>query len=171
MIKFKTITQTEFKKLRYKQWQKQKRICPILKQILCFEDAVFDHKHRTKAEELGKDGKGLLRGVIHRNANVIEGKIVRLYKRYGLSKYILLPELLRNIADYIEKPPMKPKYIHPDEREFVKIGKRDYNLICKYYFQMFPRRVRLPIYPKSGKMTKKFDGLLKVAKKLHLKKG
>ncbi len=160
MIKLKEITYTELKELRHQQWIKQDCICPILKQTIKSSDCVFDHKHRTKKEKIGEDGKGLLRGVLHFQANVMEGKIAKLYKRYGLHKFISLPELLRNIADYIESPPMKPEYIHPAEREFKKLGKREYNKICRYYFQIYPRRKRLPEYPKSGKMTKEFERLL-----------
>lgn len=149
------------RKLRRKQWLKQKKICPILKRKIPYEDAVFDHKHKTKAEKIGDNGKGLLRGVIHKQANVIEGKIANLYKRYGLHKLISLPELLRNIADYIENPPMKPKYVHPNEREFKKLTKTQYKKVCKVYFKLYPRRKKLPKYPKSGKMTKEFEKILK----------
>lgn len=155
-----------FAYLRKRQWYKQNKCCPILKQKIKYEDAVFDHKHRTKAETIGESGKGLLRGVIDRRANVIEGKIARLYKRYGLTNVIELPELLRNIANYIENPPMEPEYIHPNERIPVKkLGKREYNKICKYYFQMYSKRKKLPEFPKSGKMTKEFEELLKEVEK------
>ena len=164
----KEITHKEFKILRREQWIKQKGICPVLEQYIKYEDAVFDHRHKTKAETLGEDGKGLLRGVLHFQANVMEGKIAKLYKRYGLHKFIELPELLRNIADYIENPPMKPEYIHPNERpKAKKLGKRDYNKICKYYFQIYPKRKTLPEYPKRGKTNKKFEELLEKANELH----
>ena len=170
MINLIKITYKELKKFRYEQYLKQKGICPILKQIILFEDSVFDHKHKTKAEKIGKDGKGLLRGVIHFQANIMEGKIVRIYKRYGLNKFMPLPQLLRSIAYYIENPPMKPEYIHPNEREYKKLGKRDYNRICKYYFQMYPKRRKLPVYPKSRKSNKELEQLLKMANKLHEEK-
>lgn len=148
------------KDLRIEQYCKQGGICPILKQEIPYDQAVFDHLHKTKAEEVGIDGKGLLRGVVHNQANVIEGKIARLYKRYGLNKFISLPELLRNIANYIENPPMKPEYIHPNERIFKKLAKRDYNIIKKFYFRIYPKRKKIPEYPKSGKMNRQFEKLL-----------
>lgn len=169
MAEFKSITHAKFRRLRYEQWLNQNRICPILKQLIQIEDATFDHKHRTKSEEIGEDGKGLLRGVIHKQANVVEGKIANMYKRYGLHKFISLPDLLRNIADYIENPPMEPEYIHPDEREFEKLGKRDYNRICKYYFHIFPRARKIPEYPKSGKMNKWFKEMLAPANEWYKK--
>lgn len=158
MHKLKEITHAKLKDLRFKQLLKQGCICPILKQEIQFKDSVFDHKRKRKDEPVGKDGKGLLRGVIHRQANVIEGKIARLYKRYGLDKFIALPDLLRNIADYLENPPMKDqRIVHPDERTKPKrerLSKRKYQTICKYYFRAFPRRKKMFNYPKNGYLTK-----------------
>ena len=160
--RLKYLTQAEFTKLRKEQWLKQGRICPILKQPIAYKDAVFDHKHKTKKEELGKDGAGLLRGVLHRQCNAIEGRIFNFYKRYGLSDLIDLPTLLRNIAAYIENPIMEQKYVHPNYRRHPKkLGKRQYNKICKHYFQMYPRRHKLPEFPKSGRVTKEFEELLR----------
>lgn len=168
MTKLKEINHKELKKLRYEQWRKQWCECPILKQKIEYKESVFDHKHKLKSEKAGEDGKGCLRGVLHRRSNVIEGKIYKMYKRYGFADLISLPDLLRNIADYIEKPPMKPEYIHPDERpKAKKINKRDFNRICKYYFQIYPKKRKLPVYPKSGKLTKDLERDLKVANFLH----
>jgi len=168
MTKLIQINWEELRTLRHKQWREQKSICPILKQIIRFEDSVFDHKHITRREieegKVGEDGKGLLRGVLHDQANVMEGKIARLYKRYSLNKFIALPVLLRNIADYLENPPMPQKYIHPSEKpKAKKLGKRDYNRIKKYYFEMYPKRRKIPEYPKSGKMTKEWEDMIEKA--------
>jgi len=123
----KQITHAEFKILREKQWAIQKGICPILKIKIDYKDAVFDHKHKNKSEQIGEDGKGLLRGVIHFQANSWEGKVTNAFKRYGLHKFgISLPEALRNLADYIECPPLKEKIVHPNERSKAKkLGKRE----------------------------------------------
>jgi len=168
MTKLIQIYWDELRELRHKQWTEQRGICPILEQAILFEDSVFDHKHITRKEieegKVGEDGKGLLRGVLHDQANVMEGKIARLYKRYGLNKFIALPELLRNIADYLENPPMPQKYIHPNEKpKAKKLGKRDYNRVKKYYLEMHPRRRKIPEYPKSGKMTKEWEGMIEKA--------
>ncbi len=175
MVELKEITYKELKELRYEQYCKQNGTCPILRQEIEYKDAVFDHKHKIKSEKIGEDGKGLLRGVIHNQANVIEGKIAKLYKRYGLHKFISLPSLLVNIAGYISDPPMKPEYIHPNERlKAKKIGKRDFNRIIKYYFEMYTNRRKLPERKedKNGKskikMNKKFEQMLEKANKLHL---
>lgn len=163
----KEITYAEFIVLRYKQWEKQNKICPILKQEIKYGDACLDHCHKTKAEKLGENGKGLLRGVLHFQANSWEGKVTNAFKRYGLHKFdISLPEALRNLANYIENPPMKPEYIHPDERVFEKIGKRDFNKICRLYLKIYPKRKVLPKYPKRGKMTKELKELFNKVKDL-----
>jgi len=174
MSKLVQINWNELKELRHKQWTEQRGVCPILKQAILFEDSVFDHKHITRKEieegKVGKDGKGLLRGVLHNQANVMEGKIARLYKRYGLNKFIALPELLRNIASYLENPPMTQKYIHPNEKlKAKKLGKRDYNRVKKYYFEMYSRRRKIPGYPKSGKMTKEWEVMIEKANEMRRK--
>ena len=174
MTKFKQITHAEFKALRKNQWLVQAGFCPILKQFINYKDAVFDHKHKNKSESIGEDGKGLLRGVMHFQANSWEGKVTNAFKRYGLHKFgISLPDALRNLAKYIESPPMPPIYIHPDELpKAKKLGKRDYNLICKYYFVIYPRRKKLPEWKedKRGRskirMNKEFEELLEKIKEL-----
>lgn len=160
----KYINYNELVVLRKKQWLKQKKICPILKQVIKYEDSCFDHKHKNKAEPLGEDGKGLLRGVLHFQANSWEGKCTNAFQRYGLHKFgISLSEALRNLADYIEHPPMPPEYVHPNERpKAEKIGKRDFNKIIKFYFKLYPKRKKLPVYPKSGKITKELNELLQM---------
>lgn len=168
MIELKEINHAELKELRHQQWLKQWCECPILKQKISYEEAVIDHKHKTKAEKLGEEGKGLLRGVLHFQANSWEGKVTNAFKRYGLHKFdVSLSQALRNLADYIENPPMKPEWIHPNERpKAKKIGKRDFNQICKYYFLIYPKRKKLPVYPKSGKLTKELEKDLKIANKM-----
>ena len=136
--------------LRKVQLKKQNNTCPILKMLMLEKEAVLDHKHKLKHESCGgPEGLGCLRGVIHNNANVFEGKVTKLWKRYGLSKYIDLAPLLRNLADYLENPPMKPIYVHPKEREKREIlSKPDYRRICKYYFLLYPNKKALPKYTK-----------------------
>jgi len=168
-MKFKQITHAEFKTLRENQWLAQKGICSILKIKIDYKDAVFDHKHKNKSEPIGENGKGLLRGIMHFQANSWEGKVTNAFKRYGLHKFgISLPEALRNLADYLEDPPLKEKIVHPNERpKAKKFGKREYNLICKYYFEIFPQKKKLPIYPRSGKMNKEFESMIEKANYLH----
>ena len=163
------IRQKELKAFRLRHFKIQGRRCPILQQQIKFKDSVVDHKHKRKDEPYGPEGKGLIRGVLHFQANVMEGKIARLYKRYGLGKFIELPRLLRNIADYIEIPPGPPYYVHPSAIPKVKkqtLKKNDVKRVLKYWKSIYPRR-KLPELPKSGKLTKEWAGYAEAAKKIH----
>lgn len=77
------------------------RVCPVLK----FEthNMVIDHIHRqTKKLEVSQENGGFVRGMIDNGVNCLLGVIENNYKRY-ITKDISLPELLRNMADYIEQ--------------------------------------------------------------------
>lgn len=152
--------------LRKTQLKKQNNACPVLKKLMLEKEAVLDHKHKLKHESCGgPEGLGCIRGVIHNNANVFEGKVTKLWKRYGLSKMIGLPSLLRNLADYLEDPPMKPIYVHPKEREKREVlTKTDYRRICKYYFIILPNKKTLPKYTKY---KDKWINLLAMANSFH----
>lgn len=66
---------------------------PIYRIPLLPKDAVVDHDHET----------GLIRQVIHRDSNQFEGKVRNLYLRYARSRTSqTLPQILRNLADYLE---------------------------------------------------------------------
>ncbi|MFA5584621.1 MAG: endonuclease domain-containing protein [Bacteriovoracaceae bacterium] len=169
-MKLKILTQKEFVKLREKQLKKQGGKCAILGVSLKKKDVCFDHKHKTKAQECGgEEGLGCLRGVLHKNANSFEGKLERTWKRYGLNKVISLPDLLRRCADYIECPPMKPEYIHPKEKpdNRRKLKKTEYKRVLKYWPRMFPRRKKLPEFPKSGFANKQWEEWIQKANDLY----
>ena len=120
--------------------------------------ASLDHQHRTKSEEIGLNGGGLIRGVLCRGCNVFEGKIWNNSKRYGLHDN--LSEWLRGLADYLdmENYPM----IHPSEKpKESKLSKRNFNRVKKLYNDevFVPKRKNqkkkaFPEFPKSGKATK-----------------
>lgn len=147
-------------------------MCPILKQEIEFKDSVVDHKWKLKAEEVGINGNGCIRGVIQRFVNVFEGKISRAYVRLGLKSKIELPELLRNLADYIENPPLfnaNILYIHPKEqpkKKKRKLGILEANRVYKYWYKMYPKR-NLPFSPKSGNVTAPWAKYIKQANALH----
>jgi len=169
MTKLIPLTTAELKELREQQWTKQNFKCAILNIRIEADECVLDHKHKLKSEECGgPDGLGCLRGVIHHNVNVFEGKLERLWKRYGLSKVITLPDLLRRCADYIEHPPMEPLYIHPNEKPkkkdlYKRLSKTEYKRICKFYFVWFPNRRVLPKFSKNIFIKDKWDAWLKKA--------
>ena len=160
----KQLNQSELKRLREVAHKKQNNICPILKQYIHVEDMVVDHKHRRKDIPVGKYGCGIIRGVIQRQANVIEGKISNAYIRYGLHKFnVTLPNFLRNLADYLENPPLKNLNLaHPSEKEKPKkLKKTAYNKLKKAYAEKYTGKAKFPLYPKSGKLTIKLQALFK----------
>ena len=157
---YKAVKYSELKKLKKIHHKEQKYTCPILE--LKFHNSLMcvDHVHKRKNDKIGGENNlGLIRGIIHKNVNSFEGKVTNAYKRYGLFKYIDLPTLLRNLAYYLENPPLIPlNYIHPTEApKKEKIGKRKFNKLIKHYFKIYPNKRKLPEYPKSGKITKQLE--------------
>ena len=158
---FKQIKRAELAVLRKKQWNKQKERCPIFDTKIPYSDAVMDHKHRIGKDPIGKNGGGLLRGVLHKQANVLEGKILKAFKRFGGHNFIDLPSFLRNLAKYLETPPMKPLYIHPNEAPKTKqLGIRNQKKINKYYLKVYPNRKKIPKLKIKSKLSSKLQGIL-----------
>ena len=75
------------------------RFCPILH--IPFTKPTLDHDHQT----------GLVRGVIDLNANNLIGAIENKFFSYCSGNKRDLPQVLRNIADYLEKP--QSDILHP----------------------------------------------------------
>lgn len=164
------LTPKMLEELRIKQYKEQGGKCAILGIPIRMNMAVLDHRHKLKAEECGgEEGLGCCRGILHHNVNVFEGKLWKNWRRYGLKDFIDLPTLLRRLADYIESPPMEQIYIHPNSKpKRPRLLKPDYSRICKYYFDMYPKRKVLPKYPKDGIMTEKWRKLLVKANNFHI---
>jgi len=157
-MKLKQIHQKNLAKVRKKWHEDQNMICPLLKQKIPHDKTSVDHLHRKKSEPIGVDGKGLIRGVIHIQANSFEGTIKQAFTKYGLHKFIDLPTFLRNLADYLENPPLGYKYIHPKEKvKPKKLKKTSFNKLNKAYKWAYPYRKPLT-YPKSKRLTKKLKG-------------
>jgi len=164
----KFINHRELAELRKTQYEKQGCTCAVTGLPYSLEDCVFDHRHKRRDEPLGGPDKlGLLRGVIGNKINVFEGKLYRMFKRYGLVDEIPLPDLLRSLANYIENPPIKEKIVHPDERPKRKrLSIPDYKLVCKYWYAMYPRRQKFPDYPKDNIMSPRWIDMIEEAKEM-----
>lgn len=131
--------------------------CPLCGYPIDPSDSALDHQHRTKLETIGVDGAGLVRGVLHRNCNSVEGQMLGKFKRSGV-KDIKFSDFLRNLAEYYDET--NYNLIHPNERkEPTKMGKRIFNRISVAYRMKYPKRKPLE-YPKSGLLTKKFADLI-----------
>jgi len=166
--------QSEIKPLKEKIWLKNNKQCPILKKEVPLDKMVLDHKHKLKSEEPGPD-KGTVREALEFRANAMAGKIENVYKRYGFHKEdISLPEMLRNIADYLEKGDYieetentKIYYIHPNEvPKRKKVSKRDLNLLIKWWKILKPRSTKPPKFTFENE---EFFRLLNSAKDLQEK--
>ena len=149
------------KHLREKWHNEQGGICPILKKAYPIEFFCVDHQHKLINELPSEDGKGLCRGAIHLQANSLEGKISKAYKRLGLHKHIELTDYLRNLADYLESNRIHTGelLIHPTEApKKKKLMKSSYNELVK---ASEGKRV-LPEYKdKRGNLTKPLEKLFK----------
>lgn len=157
-IKLKELSYKDINTIKKNIWLKNNKKCEILKKDLDYSNAVLDHIHKLKKEE-NSFNKGVIRGVIDRRVNVIEGKYKSIFNRF-LSKEIRdcisLPEFLRNLADYLEKGGYSENnimYVHPSEVKKEYLKKSSFNKLKKIYPKIE--------YPKSKKMTKKLDILFK----------
>ena len=161
------LTQASAKELRLKLHIEQNEICPLLGIYIPPEDTALDHKHKKKSDPCGPNGDGLVRGVISFRANSLEGKITNAWRRqfgFDESKHpISLPNFLRNLANYLENPPVEQIYVHPTEKlKRPKLNKNQFNLVKRYWKEMYPKR-KYPTFPKSGKLTEELKGYIEEA--------
>lgn len=170
MNKITHLKSKDLKTLRNKILKENNYTCPILKTPLSENKAVLDHIHKDKKTDDITEFKGVVRNTIHSNANVILGKVENAYKRF-LSKdlNISLPDLLRSLADYIEKGAYNDGslYSHPTENgngDLIKMkqiyfSKRLYN---KLELECKKEKIKIPKYKqhldeKSYTLLKKYN--------------
>ena len=153
---FKTINSKELRELRRKMYEDQKGICPILNKQFPESDMVVDHKHRRGNQEIGENGAGCIRGVIQRQANVLEGKFINAFYRYGLHKITDPVTFLRRLADYLEKG--TTNIIHPSEsrqerkKGIKRLKKSSFGKMLKLLSET-NYKGKVPEYPRYGRMT------------------
>lgn len=94
---------SQIKIFRNKLYKQNSFKCPILKVPLNEKDSVLDHIHKRKQTDEISENYGVIRNTIHNGANAFLGKIENAFIRYIPKDTITLPELLRNLADYVEK--------------------------------------------------------------------
>jgi len=149
----------DIKPLRLKWYEEQNGICPILKQHYHVSKFCVDHQHKLVKELPSEDGKGLCRGAIHFQANALEGKILKSFKRLGLHKHIELKDYLRNLADYLDnnKIHTNEKFIHPTESpKKLKLMKSSYNELVRAN----AGRKEIPVYKdKTGNLSVSLERL------------
>jgi len=155
-MSLRQLKRKDLKALKERWHQEQNNICPLFGNEYPLEEMVVDHFHKLKSELPDESGKGLCRGVLHFQANSIEGKITNAYKRYGGDKHKDLPTFLRNLADYLEsnKIHTDEKWIHPSEEpKAPKLMKSSYNKLVK----AVNGKQKVPKY--TGKFTKVIEKL------------
>lgn len=143
------LKQKDLPGIREKILEEQNGICPICKREI--KDPCVDHHHKKRIK-----GTGLIRGVLCRSCNVFIAKSENNCIRYAIP-YSDLPMILRNMADYLERPQLP--YIHPSEAgKEPKLQKASYNSLAKV---LKKQNKRVPPYPRSGKLTKELVKLFK----------
>jgi 5-methylcytosine-specific restriction endonuclease McrA len=116
---------------------KQKGKCTICGKPA--KDPTLDHMHQKKVK-----GTGRIRGAVCSMCNTFLARSENNAARHGISNKEL-PDILRNMADYLED---QKRIIHPTEvPKRKKVGVREWNRVKKYYFKVFPNRKTLPKKP------------------------
>jgi len=157
----KKIKADDLKKIRrFFHKKMNKGVCPVLKMSFSEAEMVVDHAHTANSNNLGKQKEaGLIRGVIHRQANTMEGKITNSFIRCGLHKFdITLPDFLRQLADFIEEPPMTHlNYLHPSENKAKgkNLKKNSIKKLVKLFREKYPNRKIPEVLIYKQKKTKR----------------
>lgn len=146
------ISSKDAQKYRKEFWLLQNKKCAILNEEILFSESTLDHTHGRITDPVGVNDKGLVRAVLHRECNVLEGKIWNQWNRSSIKKKYKLQDVLQGLINYynmIEQGnlPIEQKYIYPSEKpEEPKelFTAAQYKKIKNYYFKVFPRRKKLP---------------------------
>lgn len=157
----KTITHSHIMHVRQQLLEMQGFKCAICAKILPDGNDIgsVDHQHLFKSEELGVQGAGLIRGVLCRDCNVLEGKFWNACHRYGKTA----PEdpvgsrvdwLLRLAEYYQDNYSLKDAVVHPRENRVPKLQKSEYNRLIKFW------KSQTTSYKKNGELKPqpKFTG-------------
>ncbi len=140
--------------------KEQDYICPLCEQEIDPGDAALDHCHET----------GVIRGVLHKVCNSGEGSMRSKFRRSGISKYTTFEEYLLKLSEYLTKdhhPMIHPSHL-PKPR---KLQKRSYQELLKavekynyYAKENKNKKLKMPPFPKSGKLTKRLKELYEFLK-------
>ena len=103
-------TQADIKRIRQLLYEEQQGLCELTKLPVEFKDVHLDHAH---------DSEQLVRGVLHKAANMSLGKIENIATRYLYWYPYTLPEFLRQVADYLERE-QDTRFRHTNWMKLVK---------------------------------------------------
>lgn len=110
----------DVKEHRAKYLKKNSNICPLCKEPIAPNDAALDHCHTT----------GHVRNVVHKDCNILLGKIENYIKRYG--KRFRDPEVLetffQNVGAYMQEDytgnMFHPTHKTPEDKELRELKRR-----------------------------------------------
>ena len=149
VIEAEQLTYKTLKELRVRLFEEQNHRCLICQRTILLKDACVDHQHKPRKSSPNiVNGNGLVRGILCRGCNVMEGKCWNACRRFGFD-HRQLPVLLRNMASYVENRSFGSNlpYIHPSEKpKEPQISKRQFNLLNKTLLKAGKTQVK---YPKS----------------------
>lgn len=167
---FLTITSSELKNVRTKCLEDQHHRCAICGSDLGDDptNQHVDHQHCLKSDPLGVNGNGLIRGVLCRNCNALEGKIWNNMRRFQActredpvnSRVKWLESLLKYYKINLQH---KQKILHPSEKRKIRLPKSSYNKLKKNFYldpKNFKRNGDEKPFPKyTGFVTPKLRSL------------
>lgn len=146
---------SDIKIIKQKILEEQGYKCAICGKPLTLEESCLDHQHKYRKSDLNvENGNGLVRGVLCREDNCLEGKIfnnsARFLKQPTKEKLI---EWLEKLIEYYKKEPYP--YVHPSEvKKKPDVSKKNFNKLNKLYTKDTGKLLE---YPKSKKLTKKLE--------------
>jgi len=171
------MTNKDIKKLKEQILKENNYICPVSKLKVTIDDVALDHIHPDYAKryyDIGNREQGLVRGVLEHRVNSFEGKVTNSFYRMGLHNLGLkLPEVLRNLADYIEAGAECAyvseidgelcKFVHPSELPPTPVIQKESfrKLIKKLQEIGYPNK--LPEYKSKQSLTKQLQKLYDLA--------
>jgi hypothetical protein len=158
----KELTQKELSELRNKLYN---GTCPICGRTTELKEMSLDHIHGSHKSIYPETNK-LCRDLICSDCNVLIGKIENQFLRSSkkFKENSNLSNILRNIADYIEKyssiENFEEYFIHPTEWKPKKLKKSWFNKLNKLYKERIKNsnlKKKELKYPSSGKLTKEIE--------------
>lgn len=155
-MELQQIKNKDIPNIRHKILEKQDGLCKLCKEPINETTGYsLDHQHMTKKETIGEDGAGLVRGVLCRACNVMEGKIWNSMRRYIQPENVQdRIEWLESLLEYYKED--NYNVIHPSELpKEPTVSKSNYNKLKKLY----DGKAKFPEYPASKKLTKRLKEL------------
>lgn len=151
------LKQKDLPAFRDKLLKKQRGKCGLCKQPLCSTEANLDHCHKS----------GRNRAAVHRECNILLGKVENYINRYG-KRFKDSPEMLKgffkNVLRYMEKDyshlPYHPKHKLPKDKKIKELQRRYRNAKRTSTKERLARQIKnlggtLPRGPRRRPRTRK----------------